>query len=77
MSKKTTQFLLTLLILLSTASVALAQGVVRGVVVDAGNGEPLIGATVRIDGTTVGTQTSLDGSFSIRVPSGKQRITIK
>lgn len=76
MSKKTTQFLLTLLILLSTASVALAQGVVRGVVVDAGNGEPLIGATVRIDGTTVGTQTSLDGSFSIRVPSGKQNLII-
>ncbi len=38
---------------------------VSGVVTDAGNGEPLIGASVFIKGSTVGTITDIDGSYSI------------
>ena len=42
---------------------------VTGVVQDA-NGAPLIGAGVVVSGTTQGTVTNPDGSFSLQVPSG-------
>ena len=41
-----------------------AQRTVTGVVVD-DNGEPLIGAAVRVQGTTDGTITDMDGLFSL------------
>lgn len=43
---------------------------VMGVVVDAVTGEPLIGATVQIKGTTTGDVTNADGKFTIRVKTG-------
>ena len=61
--------LTTMLAVLS--SMAFSQGVVKGVVVDALSGEPLIGATVVVEKTTIGTSTSVDGSFSLKVPSNK------
>lgn len=47
------------------------DGVVcKGVVVD-NNGEPLVGATVRIVGTSLGTATDIDGNFTLsNVPVG-------
>ena len=42
-----------------------AQRTVTGVVVD-DNGEPLIGAAVRVQGTTDGTITDMDGLFSLQ-----------
>ncbi len=33
------------------------------------NGEPLVGATVQLEGTTVGTLTDIDGKFTIEVPN--------
>lgn len=39
--------------------------VCKGIVLDK-EGEPLIGASVRVDGTTIGATTDLDGAFSIR-----------
>lgn len=50
------------------------QSKVRGILVDAQNGEVLIGASVVIDGTTIGTATSLSGSFVIDIPSGAQKL---
>ncbi len=44
------------------------QRVVKGSVLDT-DGVPLIGANVLVPGTTVGTITDFDGSFSISVPS--------
>lgn len=41
-------------------------GNVKGKVVDAGNGEPLIGATIMLEGTGIGALTGLDGSFQLR-----------
>lgn len=46
-------------------------GRVRGFVRDVSN-EPLIGANVMIEGTSIGTITDIDGSFSIYVPKGSQ-----
>jgi CarboxypepD_reg-like domain/TonB-dependent Receptor Plug Domain len=45
---------------------ALAQtGSVRGTVFDKETGEPIISGTVRIQGTTIGTNTNVDGFFTI------------
>jgi hypothetical protein len=42
---------------------------IRGTVKDA-SGEPLIGVSVLVKGTTIGTVTDLDGSYSLEVPWG-------
>ena len=41
---------------------------VTGTVVSADNGEPLPGVTVSVKGTSVGTITGSDGTYSINVP---------
>ena len=43
--------------------------VVRGMVIDAENKEPVIGAAVFIDGTNKGIATDIDGQFALKVPS--------
>lgn len=58
---------------LFATSIALAQRTVYGNVTDE-NGEPLIGATVLVKGTTVGTVTDLDGKYSVEVPDGANTI---
>lgn len=46
-----------------------AQTQVRGTVVD-DTGEPAIGATIQVKGTTQGTVTDIDGSFTLSAPTG-------
>jgi len=53
-----------------------AQGTVKGRVIDAENNEALIGASVVLDGTTVGTVTDINGDFSLSVDAGEQQINI-
>ena len=43
--------------------------VVRGMVIDEENKEPVIGAAVFIDGTSKGIATDIDGQFALKVPS--------
>ena len=43
--------------------------VVRGMVIDAEDKEPVIGASVVIDGTDKGVVTNIDGQFALKVPS--------
>ena len=43
--------------------------VVRGMVIDAEDKEPVIGASVVIDGTKKGDVTNIDGQFALKVPS--------
>ena len=51
-------------------------GTVRGKIIDASTGEPLIGANVFITGTTKGTITDFDGNFSLTgVEPGTVNIT--
>ena len=52
------------------------QNTVAGVVTDASDGSPLIGANVLVKGTTVGAITDLDGRFTINVPEGKKVLTV-
>jgi len=53
-----------------------AQGTITGKVIDSNSNEPLIGATVVIEGTTRGVPTSLDGSFSLSIPAGENSLVI-
>ena len=43
--------------------------VVRGMVIGSDDKEPLIGASVVIDGTNKGVATNVDGQFALKVPS--------
>ena len=49
---------------------AFAQVPVQGTVIDAANGEPIIGASILEVGTTNGTITDFDGNFSLTVKPG-------
>ena len=44
-----------------------AQTTLRGYILDANNGDPLIGASVLVKGTTTGTVTDIDGSWELTV----------
>lgn len=62
---------ISLAFLLMLGSVAaFAQMTVNGTVVDAANGEPVIGASILEMGTTNGTITDWDGNFTLNVKSG-------
>ena len=63
------KFLLISTVLLSLA--AMAQVTVTGTVTDGSIGEPAIGASVIVAGTTTGTVTDTDGHFTLDVPEGK------
>ncbi|MGM0498376.1 MAG: TonB-dependent receptor [Bacteroidota bacterium] len=47
-----------------------SQGTLKGKIVDEDSEEALIGATVAVKGTTSGTATDVDGSFTLKVESG-------
>lgn len=55
---------------------ALAQTQVHGKVTSSEDGQPVIGATVLVDGTKNGTVTDANGNFTLNAPAGaKLRIT--
>ncbi|MCB0629806.1 MAG: TonB-dependent receptor [Saprospiraceae bacterium] len=56
---------LNIVLLLASFQLATAQTVLRGEVFDASSGEPLLSATILIEGTTVGTITDFDGKFEL------------
>ncbi|HVW97142.1 MAG TPA: SusC/RagA family TonB-linked outer membrane protein [Mucilaginibacter sp.] len=49
---------------------ATMQGPIKGVVKDASTGESLIGVSVSVKGTTNGTQTDVNGTFTLNVNQG-------
>ena len=56
-------------------SMTIAQRTITGVVLDTG-GESLIGANVLAKGSTLGTVTDIDGSFTLSVPDGVNTIVV-
>ena len=57
--------------------IAIAQSSnATGRVLSAEDNEPIVGATVQIEGTDTGTITDLDGKFTINVPSSAQILVI-
>lgn len=65
-----------LILFLSFSTGSFAQtGVIKGKIVDAKTDEPLIGASVVIEGTTIGAAADLDGNFMIRdIPPGEHTL---
>ncbi|MBQ6747893.1 MAG: TonB-dependent receptor [Paludibacteraceae bacterium] len=68
--------LITVLFAIFSAALVTAQTQVSGVVIDAKTGEPVIGASVLIQGTTVGTVTDYDGKFLLDVPDKKSLLEV-
>ena len=70
------KIMMTLLGVLSACCMAFADDQnYSGTVVTAA-GEPIMGATVTVTGTTVSTITDMDGKFSLVVPDGYSTVTI-
>ena len=55
---------------------AFAQTRVNGTVISQDDGQPVIGATVQVVGTNVGTVTNAQGQFSLTTPAGKDVLRI-
>lgn len=51
---------------------AFAQKKFSGTVISHDDGLPVIGATVRVQGSNTGTATDMDGKFTLSVPNGKK-----
>lgn len=64
-----------LLFTLFSFSVAMAQVLVRGAVIDQ-TGESVPGASIQVKGSTQGTITDLDGKFSLNAPNKKSVLVI-
>ena len=71
MSAKNAKLFLAILLVLAGPVVWAQKTVtVKGTVVEASSGLPVIGASVLVQGTTTGTVTGLDGDFSLSAPQG-------
>lgn len=62
--------LLSVAMMSSALTLMAAERTIKGVVKDADQGDPLPFANVVIKGTTVGTNTDMDGNYEIEVPEG-------
>ena len=63
----TALFVLLMLTAVGSAS-AQAKISVSGTITDAANKQPLIGAAVSVEGTTIGTTTDINGKFTLQAP---------
>lgn len=66
------RFVMAMLCVFTSIGIASAQepGTVSGTVTSASDGEPLIGASVLVKGTTIGTDTDIDGNFTVKAKKG-------
>ncbi|GFI00898.1 TonB-dependent receptor SusC [Bacteroidaceae bacterium] len=75
--KRRLMMLLTCLYIIGIGLVAAQTSVVNGVVTSSEDGEPIIGASVLIKGTTIGTTTDINGNFSIsNVPANAKVLSV-
>ena len=73
MKKRLTMFLASLLLCVSGA---FAQTQVNGTVLSQEDGQPIIGAAIKIVGKQVGMLTDVNGRFSLTLPAGSSQITV-
>ena len=73
MKQRLTMLLAAMLLMVGTA---LAQTKVNGTVTSQEDGQPVIGASVLVVGTNVGTVTDANGKFSLTCPAGKNTLRI-
>ena len=62
--------------LLLSLGTVLAQTKVNGTVISQDDGQPIVGATVKVNGTSSGVLTDVNGHFSLTLPDGKTLLTI-
>lgn len=72
---KTHVRLVAVFLLMLAALPSLAQVQVSGLVLDQDH-EPVIGATVKVKGTSTGTATDIDGRFTLQAPSANSTLSI-
>ncbi len=63
-------------LLVGTLQVLAQTRTVKGTVIDAQNGDPLIGATVRAVGEQAATVTDIDGNFQLQIGNGTKQVNI-
>ena len=73
MKKSLTMLMVSLFLFVGTA---LAQTKVTGTVLSQEDGQPIIGAAVKVDGTGIGMLTDVNGKFSLTLPEGKKSLTV-
>ena len=72
MAKRMKLLVSVMMLLCCMVTSAVAQTVtVKGKLLDAETNEPLIGASVAVKGTTVGTVTDMDGNFSLDISASR------
>ncbi len=70
-------FKLTLLMLVVLFSTTIFGQGIKGKIIDADIKEGIVGASVSIENTSYNTSTDLQGNFSIKLPKGEYKMTIK
>ena len=73
MEKRLTMLMCSLFLFLGSA---LAQTKVSGTVYSQEDGQPIIGAAVKVVGTSTGLLTDVNGKFSLTIPAGKDQLEI-
>ena len=73
MKKRLTLFFVSLFLCVGAA---LAQTKVSGTVLSQEDGQPIIGAAVKVVGTSTGMLTDVNGRFSVALPAGKDQLEI-
>ena len=76
LSKSKRSILLVALFLMGCLQLLAQSRIIQGEVTDAQNGEPLIGATVMVEGEKSGTVTDFDGNFKLQVTSSAKKVKI-
>lgn len=69
-------FYLLLCLLASINFVTAQSSKVTGTVISAEDNEPIIGASIVVKGTSTGTVTNLDGTFSLDVPTNAKSLVV-
>jgi hypothetical protein len=73
MEKRLTLFFVSLFLFVGSA---LAQTKVSGTVLSQEDGQPIIGAAVKVVGTSTGMLTDVNGRFSVTLPEGKTELEV-
>ena len=76
LSKSKRSILLVALFFMGCLQLLAQSRMIQGEVTDAQNGEPLIGATVMVEGEKSGTVTDFDGNFKLQVTSSAKKVKI-
>jgi TonB-dependent SusC/RagA subfamily outer membrane receptor len=76
MKKLYSKLAFTVVFVLGLCAFSFGQRTISGVIIDAETSEPLIGANVLVTGTSLGTITDIDGSYTLEVPDDAASLTI-